>query len=246
MALAESDIDLISRQLDSSLSEEEERLFESRKNSSEEFVEELLFQRRVLGQIQAQEKSKRKAIMLQDFREIREETKKTRVFLKRPILYLVAAVFVLLATFHFVLEKPRSSGEVFSTYFQVYDGAVTTRGDDNSISTALTSYNAGNFSKALEILIDSKEFGIPQNQVNLLLISCYLALEQPNEAMKLLKVIQEPEQNSIAQNRDWYLALTLIKLDRISEAKEVLLSIKSSQHVYTLLAARLLEEDLFN
>lgn len=243
MPVNENDIDLIARYLEGSLTDDEILVFESKVASSKDFDEELSFQKGMIAHIKAEERIKLKAEMLRDFRRVNSEKK--RNFFTKPVWYTIAASLLLISVFYFILNQKPSSGEIFSSYYQAYDGVVITRGDDNSITEGLLLYNDKKFSEALDIFLLVKDYEITEGQYYLLIANCYLELGQPEEALKFLNLVQEVQKTTLSQNRDWFVALTLIKLKRIPDAKTLLTRVIDSNGIYASKAKLLLAESIF-
>lgn len=245
MELGENDIELIERYLDNSLSTAEEEEFQARVSTSDDFAKEFNFQRKVLAQIQAEEKAELKAKMLSDFRRVTSEQQTQRWYSGKAPWYLAAASLLLISVFYFILGGDADHKEVFSSYYQAYDGVVVPRGDDQSITDGLQAYNDLNFSKALNIFLALESYDISEGQLQLLIGNCYLNLNQAGEGLRIFQGIEAAENANVLNNRDWYMALTLISLNQLADAKDLLSKIVNSNSIYAIQARALLEEAIF-
>ncbi len=244
MPISENDIDLIARYLQGDMPVDEQSAIEAKAAASEDFSKELSFQRRLIAHIQAEEKTRLKAEMLKDFRAKKKEAS-SKKWPRRWIQLAVAASIFLMATFYFVLDSRTSSNEVFLSHFQVYDGVVIVRGEDHSISEGLRAYNRGDFSKALDIFLALEAYEISDGQLYLLVSSCFLKLNEPEKALEWLTEVQATEEASIVYNQQWYLALTMLSLDRLEDSKILLQQITASPSIYAAEASTLLDNSIF-
>lgn len=249
MSVDDQDIALIHQYLSHELSDEEAIAFEKRLEESASLKAELAFQRKVLGHIQAEEKARLKVEMLEDFRQFKSESKSKKPAGRSIPLRLVlgmAATLLLISVFYFVVDKGNTSKDVFQEYYQAYDGAVIIRGEEDAFTEGLMAYNAGDYQKALGLLLKEDSATASLAQRYLLIANSYLSLDQPEKAIEWLDKIPATSSSNLIYNQQWYLAMAYLLLDKPDEAKNLLTDIAASTSIYASQAEELLEESLFN
>ena len=245
MALSEQDLDLIESYLEGGLSPEEKSLVESKMADSPEFAQEVDFQRKVLAQIQAERKSRMKAEMLTDFRQMKAVQAEEPVKRGVPWYWAAAAAIVLVGAFYFVVNNQPGPEALFDDYYQAYDGVVIARGEETALVNGINAYKNEDYEQALEVLLNVEHTDLPEGQRQLLIGNCYMNLDQPNKALASFGRIDDQVAVNILYNRDWYIALALLKSGDVANARQSLEQIATSSNIYASQAQALLEESVF-
>ena len=157
----------------------------------------------------------------------------------------IAFVFLTSVTVYLVSQGGKTSSKaLFQSHFFPYDGYTITRGaEENLIAQGIEAYESDQFEAALESF--QAVYTEENAELNLLISSCYLKLNDASNAMIYLYRIKSTEGSIITYNRDWYLALTYLALGNTQQSKELLRQITSSGSPFQSNAEDLLQEKLF-
>ncbi|HLO60731.1 MAG TPA: tetratricopeptide repeat protein [Bacteroidales bacterium] len=169
----------------------------------------------------------------------RQYTKDGRkTFFSSPVFRIAAAsVFVValavvLKFTVFVAENDR----IYKLYYTQYNADVATRSAQDiqtRLDQSVTQYAKGNFQEALTNL-DQVIAAQPDNYVALFYKGLTLmAQNSMNEAVVSFRQIPAQWDNLLSEQRDWYLALALLKNDRLPEAETVFKQIEQNNGYYS-------------
>ena len=242
MKVNKDDISSIHDYLEGELSDEEKSLLESKISQSTDFANQVSFQKRVMSQFEEIKKNDLKKEMLSNYRSVK---KKKHSFILRPVLFAAAAISIIIAAILWQFY-PEQNEIVFSRYYQPYDGVSIKRGNDVSVEKWISAYDTEQYKNALDILLNNPVSDITEGQRYLLIGNCYLNLAQTDSSLIWFNKISKNESTIIRDNRDWYIALALLKKGEISKSKEVLQQLENSDTVFGENATELLMEDIFN
>lgn len=247
MPLSEDDLLIIQGHIEDDLTQEQETLFKSRIADSEEFLKQVIIQKKILAHLEVNEKVKRKKEMLSDFRTIRQENLNKSHIPSKSIWYSVAASLLLLATIFIWGEININSPEsTFVAYYKPYDGVVITRSEDQAFLIGMDAYNSEQYAKALNTFLDTTNNSITKGKQYLLIGNCYMNLDKTDSSLLWFNKISNNESSLIQSNRDWYTSLALLSKGEIKESQKILENIINSKTEYAQKAAILLKEDVFN
>lgn len=151
------------------------------------------------------------------------------------IVFIMASVFIGIE-----LNKTNaSSDDLFNTYFLPYDGVIVSR-DNSEGFDGIRLYNAKEYEEAIDIFKD--EFETSNNpEIALLISSCYLSIDDPAQALSWLGQVDAVNQKLI-DNKDWYMALTLMKMDQTTKAVALLREIIETNSPFKEKANELLSD----
>ncbi len=166
---------------------------------------------------------------------------------KSRSLYIgrIAAAITLIAlasVFIYLFTQNTSTADLFSSYYQPYDGVVVLRGETSTLEKGMKAYNAGDFQAALSFLLNADVDEITPGQQKLLISSCYLSLNDPEKSLSYLESGFENELSLIQNNRLWLMALSYLKKGDIEPCKELLDELLEIQSPFANQASELLEE----
>ncbi|WP_425390483.1 tetratricopeptide repeat protein [Ekhidna sp.] len=141
--------------------------------------------------------------------------------------YVVAALIPLLIISYLFIYDSQNTNSIYADYYEPYGvyefGEVRGESERDELeSMAFGAYKAGKYSEAYDLIIQLQR---ENNKVgyNLYAGICLLETEKYNEALKVLNQI--PDSSKYYDIGIWYQSLTLIKLDQIDEASELLESL---------------------
>ncbi len=236
MKLDSNDIALIEKYLDGDLSPEEVLLFEEKQEASAEFREAVVFNRRLLGHLEAQQKLALKSELQDMMIQVREE----RVFPWKT--FWVAASVILLVGFIGVLQfqGPSHSQQLFDQYFDPYPVMSVVRGDTPNGLNPLHIYAEGKYEQFIDVLNNGKvDFNGKTGQVQLAYGNALLALAQPERAIEELDKILEGQDHYL--DAQWYMALAHLRLKNLDKTRALLKSLIERQSFYKSSARKLLK-----
>lgn len=158
-----------------------------------------------------------------------------------------AAVFALLILSSYVIYDtfyPVDNQKLFELYFKPYNGTINPRGDSSTPFIGYEYYENQEFNKALDefLKMESNQTG----EIDLLIANCYLSLGNPQNAIKQLNRIDNERPQLIQQSRDWYLALSFLKIEDVDSSKKLLIKLSESESPYKSLASKILEDTVFD
>ena len=148
--------------------------------------------------------------------------------------YLAAASIVLLislVSLFFLNQKPRPE-KLFAQNFTPYILASNNlRGADSDSVKQLykkvtLAYRQGSFEEASGLFLSLLKDNPDNQNLAFYLGNCYLALDEPQQAIKAFKkILTSSEQNEFTSRSQWYLALAYLKNEDLNKAKDELQSI---------------------
>jgi tetratricopeptide (TPR) repeat protein len=169
----------------------------------------------------------------------RQYNNKGRIPFLSSRFFRIAAVSVFVLALAAVLKFTvfvSDSDRIYKRYYTQYNADVTTRSAQDiqtRLDQAVGQYAKGNFSEALT---DLKQVIIaqPDNYVALFYNGLALmAQNSMNEAVVSFRQIPSQWDNLLSEQRDWYLALALLKNDKMPEAETVFKQIVQNNGYYS-------------
>ncbi len=188
------------------------------KQLAEELSEDVLHLRSVLSSVVDESPSK-----------VLKQKKAGRMLRLIPPALLVAASLILAIAYLPGLLN-HSEENLYTSYYETYPMALSQRGDaEAGLNSAIASYIAGDFPNAADnFMAVWKE---QKDEVYLLYAaSAKQAAENYEDAIKIYDQIISTSNQKVTEQAQWYKALALIKVDRISDAKSLLTSLSSSHY----------------
>ncbi len=238
MPITETDIQLIEKHLEKTLSNTEQTAFDERLVDSD-FVDELqLYQKSIFAIQAAGDKKLKTLLQLEEVASNAPPQYQNELFIfKIPSKWMkwqwmaLAATFLIGAvTLLFVLNQPKT---ILATYFEhynikAYDG---TRGDDSEgvetdLDRAYSAYTQKHYDKALAYF--GKVTTLDSNALFIQSIA-YLATHQIDKAIPILEKISQNTNAKQRQEAEWYLALALSEAQP-EKAISLFEKIKSDTH----------------
>ncbi len=232
----DKDILLIEEYLDGHLKGDSLQLFENRLTAEPKLAKELNTYREVNIQLEATLKANKKAewseILQQTDTTVREpKVRQLPTSRRRPLYYIAsaAAAILLLATFFFLM--PQSNSALADQYWgesSAFFSTLTERGnssaDDREV--AFKHFQAKQYQQTLNIL---NNLGQLTEEDRLLQGACYFNLQQYNQsATTFQQLLDDPAVLSKDEAR-WCLALSYLKQDKTTPAKQLLEQIIEQQ-----------------
>lgn len=235
MKLTEEDITLIIKAVDNTLTESERNLLHKKVNNSEEFSKELQLAKSVAASIEASYQNDKR----NEIKRIYEQAKKKGLAPARRhnqrYMYWAAAVIVLLMSSYFVFIDSTSKQQLFDNFYEPYPASPEVRSNNaTDITPVMKSYSKEDYEKAIKGFEEYLSKHPEQPSINLFLGCSYLGTDQHDKAILTFNPLIKNEDKIIAQHAQWYLSLSHLKADNLSDARKNLNYIISqgTNHIY--------------
>lgn len=237
----------IEKFLEGTLTPKERKDFEERLKSDPEFAARVEDYNLVVKSVESYGEQKLKARL----KEIhQEEIKPARKFGRRELLKL-AAIFVGLMIvsapllYNYLLKGPDYQA-LYEENFNPYPDILSQRGADvhsQMLSEALSYYNKQEYDNAAALfeVLQSQQTG-HQDLIRLYAGISFLGNHEHEKAETTFKEIMAETENPFAGQAQWYLALNLLNMDRIDDAKVLLDEIVAEKSYNHMKARKLLDE----
>jgi len=248
MALSDNDIELIQKYLGEAISDKDKLVFDSRLNDLE-FKDELLLQSKMLDALAHHDTQE-----VTDF--LQSEDAPTPIPGKRKWGLFVIGLFVGMLITHFLIQYLTESKTtdvqsepiaLVEKYNQAFPAEVIGRGDNlnenDQLKAAFAAYSSGKYQSALE---QFNALNLKTEKIDMYKANCLLQLDNYTEALKLFSAIEKSTDKNIADNANWYSALSQMGLGQNNKAKQKIKDIASDgNHMFNKQAKSLLQESLF-
>ena len=242
MPITEIDIQLIEKHLDKSLSESEQAVF-SQRLADADFVTELALYQKSIYAIHAAGDKKLKSMLILEESMLQAPPQYSNVFIPddsprliKQMWWAMAAAFLIIVGVGYVFLtrsneiKQGNKDRLFAANFQAYHSKADEpdRGENDvrneERDTAYILYDAKNYRGALTYFEKVKS---PSSYMQFLQANAYLALNEIDKAIPILKKISQDTSAKKQQAAEWYLALALSETQP-EEAKRLFERIKST------------------
>jgi tetratricopeptide (TPR) repeat protein len=245
-------MDLIERYFNNSLSDKELVLFEEKLASDSLFAKEVQQFGVVLDALKKARVKKLKAQFISYEKEYNSSGKRFNFRnLKRSkatvslVLCIALIGFSIQTSLYFSTKSSSNHDELFVNYFEVYPNVISpvkrTINDQNIVLNAMNYYDAENYISAIEafdkILLnsDSRNEILFYKALALMTEGDYLTAQTQFELMNI-------ESGVFVNQRNWYLALVFLKLEKHTKAKILLKEVVADSSSFSIKASRLLNE----
>lgn len=175
--------------------------------------------------------------------EIIQKTGSIRQIIRKNWHLAAASVTILIILGCFLLNNINQPGSdvLFEQYYSS-DAIFTTRsGEDtenSNLTTGLQKFQKQDYDAAINLLKN-----IPGNIVSDYYLGIsYIETKQFLKAKNAFNAITEQENNLFSEQAEWYKALCMLKLNELTEAKQLFTSISNSSSLYNQNAKEILKE----
>lgn len=245
-------MDLIERYFNNSLSDKELVLFEEKLASDSLFAEEVQQFGVVFDALKKARVKKLKAQFISYEKEYNSSGKRFNFRnLKRRkatvsfVLWIALIGFSVQTSLYFSTSSSSKNVGLFASYFEVYPNVLSpvkrTINDENFVLDAMKYYDAENYVSAIEAFDKLLLKSDSRNQ-----ILFYKALALMTEGDYLTAKIQfelmNIESGVFVNQRNWYLALVFLKLEKHNKAKMLLKEVVADSSSFSIKASSLLNE----
>lgn len=245
-------MDLIERYFNNSLSDKELDLFEEKLASDPVFAEEVQQFGVVFDALKKARVKKLEAQFISYEKEYNSSGKRCDVRkLKRRkanvsiVLWILFIGFTIQTSLFFTTKSSSNYDELFVNYFEVYPNVISpmkrTINDQNIVLNAMNHYDHEDYILAIEafdqILLssDSRNEILFYKALALMTEGDYLTAQSQFELMNI-------ESGVFVNQRNWYLSLVLLKLEKLTKAKKLLKVVAAERTSFSNKASSLLNE----
>ena len=245
-------MDLIERYFNNSLSDKELVLFEEKLASDSLFAKEVQQFGVVLDALKKARVKKLKAQFISYEKEYNSSGKRfnfrnlnRRKATVSLVFWVLLIGFSIQTSLYFSTKSSSNHDELFVNYFEVYPNVISpvkrTNNDQNIVLNAMNYYDAENYISAIEafdkILLnsDSRNEILFYKALALMTEGDYLTAQTQFELMNI-------ESGVFVNQRNWYLSLVLLKLEKFTKAKELLKEVAAERTSFSIKANCLLNE----
>ena len=245
----EQQIELIEKYLEKTVTEQEVKEFE-KLHSEDEYFRDLY--KITKAEIEAIKNTARKEF-LDELKRIDSnlpEIKLSTPFPKRKMKWIgwsIAAAacmtgMILLVTY-LRPDNTKKTDQIYAIYYQPYRNLITSynRSDEKATTLkeqAMSSYTEGDYNKAIEKF---KEIKAPEQDaaIHFYIANAYMATGKMDEARTNFLWVLKADILFVDQTK-WFLALSYIKSNQLSEAKKLLFDLTNHENAYKARATEIL------
>jgi len=226
MNLSQYDIELIEKNIEGSLTEDERKEFLQRENESEEFREAAIFQRKLLSTLEASEKSKLKQQLIRQF-QTPSKNKTRKLQANRKLWYAIAASVILVVSSIFIIKNSSiDKDDLYDKFYEPYPNILAARSMAYD-SIGLSLYSQGRYLKA----IDNLKQHLPANDtIHFYLGLCHMSINEYEQALLYLDKIHES--SIFIPQKKWYKGLAQMELGQVDSAKITFKEIRELEFKY--------------
>ncbi|WP_422358531.1 tetratricopeptide repeat protein [Reichenbachiella sp.] len=240
--LSDSEIELIEKYIDNSLSDEETNLFHQKVQQSVEFSDQLELALITIKDIKENYQPFTKKELFEIFEHSKKEIEKNTK-IKKLSLIAAGISLVLCSLFALNNDSDNISQTLFMEYYEEYPAHPIFRdlNQKDNLSKAIQAYERGYYQNALPYLLEqfSKE---SDHNLAIYIGNSFLAQDDINQAIKFFKLAEQSSEEDIRAHAKWYLALSYLKSAKINDSKEVLTDIIDQKQLYFKEAQELLNK----
>ena len=221
-------IKLIERYFEGDLSAEERRAFEEKLATDEAFAEAFAMEKKIMYGIEESGNRRLRARLDQLMAEesgketVPSTTAKVRKFPRFGSLALAASLLILVSVGIWWLLQPAAPDQIFASYYETPPFEELRGGEESppDREAAKRLYQAKDFRGASEKLESYLQTGAGEARDSLLLGICFLELGDFTPAARIFQSLKSNLE--INDQAIWYLALTYLRQEAWTEAKEEL------------------------
>ena len=245
-------MDLIERYFNNSLSDKELVLFEEKLASDSLFAEEVQQFGVVFNALKKARVEKLEAQFISYEKEYNSSGKrynfrnlKRRKATGSIVLWILFIGFTIQTSLYFSTSCSSKNVGLFANYFEVYPNVLSpvkrTINDENFVLDAMKYYDAENYVSAIEAF---DKLLLKSDSRNEILFYKALALMTEGDYLtaKIQFELMNIESGVFVNQRNWYLALVFLKLEKHNKAKMLLKEVVADSSSFSIKASSLLNE----
>lgn len=237
--LSDSEIELIEKYIDNSLSDEESNLFQQKIQQSIKFSDQLELAQKAINDI----KEGYQALSKKELFEIYHQSKKDRqnkVRFNNRTFIAASVSLLMLCMFYWYGSYYKANDTLYYAYYEVYPATPSARGGHETTNLAMDYYRMQNYKEAL--MYFAPETFQDEDQLMLYTGNCYLNLNEEKRAIETFTQGLESKDQVVRNYAKWYLALSYLKDKQPEKAKNELSEIVKENQIYSEEASSLLEQ----
>ncbi|MGC9344167.1 MAG: hypothetical protein ACP5E3_15805 [Bacteroidales bacterium] len=242
----------IQRYLDGEMNEEELKDFRSDLQRDPELLEELDLHRTIEEGIKSRDELNFRKKLDESYEKYKDKHESKGRFRNKKVILLrvlspIAAI-LLMALFFIIDRSPVTKEDIFDEYYSVMDFDFSSR-------SAVTDENDPNLAAGIRSFLEEDyqlsrvrlEEYVNADSENLVTASFFLGLSQLElgnyfEAVSNFKKVLEGEFSYYREHSKWYLALTYLKMDNLSEAEKIFTEFSQEKSIYQSKSSSILQK----
>ena len=251
MALSEKDIELIQKYLGDTISAQDKLSFDLRLKDSE-FQKELLLHSKAIDALAEQDRRSVVEFLHADksVDTVQEPESQKKPAKNRWMLFglgFLMGLLIVMGLKYFTTNEDDNKAETtymaaVESFNKPYPFLIVGRGEgeiDPARQKAYEAYSKGEYRNALAYF----ENRVVENEdLNLVKANCHLQLKEYDQAIELFSNLKNSNTKTVAQNAEWYLALTEMLNGNIAAGKTSVENIsKNNAHLFSDQALKLLD-----
>jgi len=168
----------------------------------------------------------------------------SRISMRRIYYAAAATLLLLMIPGYFVYQNMTFNKRMYNEFYVKDSGVPVVMGSTNNsaFNSAMIEYKDANYKTALALFNQLRTNDNYNDTLNFYSGLCYLETDNPEKAADLFKKVTESESNYFYYPANYYLGLTYVRLDQISNAIGPLKTVSGSSHYLNAKAKELLQE----
>lgn len=218
------------------LSKNELTEFEYNMQNNKELYNSVQLRKLIIKGIKSNEKDKLKSRLKIIHNEVNKKHQKSKYILWRRVAAVAAVFLVIMAYFTFSSTNKVDSKELYASNFEAYPISLVNRSDEgkDELIQLNSLYRNKEYKAALAIIHQIQEKEELNSRLQLAAGICLMELDKTTEARSYFKMIINKHDLRLTETAHWYTALSFIKENNLTTAKEelskILINPKSKLH----------------
>lgn len=158
--------------------------------------------------------------------------------------WAIGLVIIVVPLIYYLIPS-KNPAQIFNSYYEEFENKhivyVSGRDSLTLYEQAFMAYDAKEYAKAVKLFEELEKNSTDRIAVPFFLSMSYLANDQADVALHKYWMLIQTEEHDFLEPAHWYLALSMVKVGKLPEAKKELKKIIASESVYQEKARRLLQ-----
>ena len=245
MVNKEEKYDLIDRYIRGELRGKELTSFQALLNSDPNFAGEVDLHCQVAEAIADVKSRELERVIEEVGREFDREGRNVRVRRFLLVAATVAGILLAAVTSIYVLYSNSATPQTLvASNFEPYElySQLRSESAEPSANEGFEAYGSNDFKGAIAYFEAARSAGKGSPEITFFLANAYMANQQHAEALPLLRSLNQSSGHLLNEQADWYLALCLLSVNSVDEARQLLNNMQQTGHAYAAQAAALSTE----
>lgn len=242
----------IQRYLDGEMNEEELKDFRSDLQRDPELIEELDLHRTIEEGIKSRDEMKFRKKLDESYKTYRDKHESKAKFRNKKVILIRVvsslAAILIIALFFIINRNPVTQEEIFEEYYSIMEFDFSSRSavsnhNDPYLAEGVRSFLEGDY----QLSKDRLQEYVNTDSGNIVtacffLGLCQLELGNYFEAVSNFKKVSKGEFSYYQEHSKWYLALTYLKMNNLSEAEKIFKEFSLHKSIYSSKSSSILRK----